>query len=121
MSPWTIWIEADATRTCRAIDQMDDMILVRRPGVLVDPDYPNELAIPGTVVTYTFNVSNTGYTTDTYTMTWTTLPNPARASTSWMKTWPGSSGLAVVSGCPRMARGTGEPSQGCLMVAMSSL
>jgi uncharacterized repeat protein (TIGR01451 family) len=57
-----------------------DTILVRRPGVTIEPDRFNEEASPGSVVTYTYFLSNTGAVTDTFTLTWT---QPSSAWPTW--------------------------------------
>jgi uncharacterized repeat protein (TIGR01451 family) len=73
---------AETQDECYARDRVWDTILVRRPDVTIEPDRnpqddPEARVIPGTIVTYTYSLSNTGFLDDDYTITWTLRPSPA--------------------------------------------
>ncbi|MCK4450792.1 MAG: hypothetical protein KAX26_09395, partial [Anaerolineae bacterium] len=66
----TTVITASTTQWCPACDTAVDTTTVARPHVTLEPDY-SQSAAPGTVVTYTHILSNSGAISDTYTITYT--------------------------------------------------
>ncbi|MEE9615772.1 MAG: right-handed parallel beta-helix repeat-containing protein, partial [Anaerolineae bacterium] len=66
----TTVITASTTEYCLAHDIAVDTTTVARPHVTLEPDH-SQSAAPGTVVTYTHVLSNSGAVSDTYTITYT--------------------------------------------------
>ena len=82
-------------------NEVVDTFIVRRPDVTLEPDRrwqddPEANAIPGTTVSYTYVLSNSGFYTDDYVITWTPSPAPA---------WPAWTASVSPPAAPGMAPG----------------